>query len=113
MSSPEKMLELINKLSIERGTFYRLAANGHRGDPIVLRRIHEIGQQLEDVWELRRKERVGQREGIDLLIVIADEARYGTEAATPPRCVGVDKDPDEPLAPLAPGVRRRSPKHDK
>ena len=116
MSSPVGMLEVINRLSTERGKFYRLAANGYRGDPIVLRRIHEIGQQLEEIWELRRRERVGQREGIDLLIVVADEATYGAEAATPPGCVGVSEDPDElltPFAPLAPGVRRRSAKHDK
>lgn len=72
-----KILDRINKLSTERGTLYLLAGNGHRGDPDVLRRIHEIGQHLEELWELRRRERVGQREGIDLLIDRAYEATYG------------------------------------
>ena len=120
MSSPAGMLELINRLSSERGTFYRLAANGHRGDPIVIRRIHEIGQQLEEIWELRRRERVGQRDGIDLLIVLADEATYGAEDAASTAGVGEDEDcpnvPDELLTPFAPqasGVRMRATKHDR
>lgn len=120
MSSPARILDLINRLSTERGTFYRLAANGHRGDRTVLRRIHETGQQLEELWELRRRERLGQREGIDLLIDRAYEATYGPEDAPPPACVGEDEDypdvPDElltPFAPLAPGVRRRTSKHER
>lgn len=72
-----RILDRINKLSTEHGTLYRLAGNGHRRDPDVLRGIHEIGQQLEELWELRRRERAGQREGIDLLIDRAYEATYG------------------------------------
>lgn len=108
MSSPARILDLINRLSTERGTFYRLAANDHRGAPSVLRCIHEIGQQLEELWELRRRERVGQREGIDQLIDRAYEATYGSEDEDCPNF------PDElltPFAPLAPGGRRGS-KHD-
>ena len=72
-----RILDRINTLSTEHGTLYRLAGNGHRGDPDVLRRIREIAQQLEELWELRRRERVGQREEIDLLIHRAYEATYG------------------------------------
>ncbi|MEX0786311.1 MAG: hypothetical protein WD939_06720, partial [Dehalococcoidia bacterium] len=70
-------IERINELTEERARLYRAATNGRRGDADVLQRIHEISQALDELWEQRRRERVGRLEGIDLLVEKAYERAYG------------------------------------
>ncbi len=81
-------IDRINELSEERSRLFRLAGNGRRGDAEVLRRIQQISQELEHLWELRRQERAGRRDGIDLLVDRAYEAAYGSayeDAVSPAR----------------------------
>jgi hypothetical protein len=81
-------IDQINRLSAERSQLYRQAGNGHRGDPDVRRRIESLTQDLGILWEQRRQERAGRREGIDLLVDRAYERLYGSDfddAVAPPR----------------------------
>ncbi len=80
----------INQLSAERSKLYSLALNGRRGDPNVRQRIAETSRELEALWEQRRQERAGRREGIDLIVDRAYERLYG-------------RGYDEAVAPLRPG----------
>ena len=61
-------LDRINELSAERARLFRQAGNGRRGDADVLRRIKEITEEIDRLWELRRAELAGRRQGIDLLV---------------------------------------------
>jgi hypothetical protein len=64
----ERTIDRINQLSEERLRLTCEATNGHRGDPAVLQRIAAISRELEALWEERRRERAGRREGIDQLV---------------------------------------------
>ncbi len=78
----------INQLSAERAKLYRLASNGHRGDEEVHLRIREMSGQIESLWEQRRQERAGTKEGIDLIVQRSYERTYGRgfeDAVAPPR----------------------------
>lgn len=80
-------MERINQLSAERLELQGRASNGHRGDPVILGRIHEIDAELEQLWELRRAERAGRADGIDLLIDRYYQRIYGSkydESLVPP-----------------------------
>jgi len=70
-------IERINQLSGERSRLYRLAGNGRRGDAGVQRRIKEISEEIDRLWELRRSERAGHLEGIDLLVDRSYQDAYG------------------------------------
>jgi len=70
-------IERINELSAERGRLYRQAGNGRRGDAEVLQRIKEITDEINRLWEERRTELAGRREGIDLLVDRAYQDAYG------------------------------------
>ena len=70
-------IDRINAFSAERLALYRQASNGHRGDPEVIRRIQEITIELERLWDQRRRERAGRKDGIDLLVDQAYRAAYG------------------------------------
>ena len=70
-------IERINELSAERGRLYRLAGNGRRGDVAVLRQVKELTQEIDRLWEERRAQRAGRREGIDLLVDRAYQDAYG------------------------------------
>jgi hypothetical protein len=70
-------IERINELSAERGRLYRQAGNGRRGDVHVLQRIKELTDEIDRLWAERRSERVGKREGIDLLVDRAYQDAYG------------------------------------
>ena len=72
------IMERLNQLAAERSMLYRLASNGRRGDPAVRRRLAEISLESEALWEQRRRERAGHREGIDLLVDRAYERVYGS-----------------------------------
>jgi hypothetical protein len=83
-------IDRINQLSAERSKLYRMARNGHLGNPDLRRRTDEITRELEILWERRRQERAGRREGIDLLVARAYERLYGSDF-------------DDPVAPLRVG----------
>lgn len=81
-------VDRINQLSTERATLFSLASNGHRGDPRVRQQIVQIGSDLESLWNVRRQERAGHREGIDLLVDRSYERLYGRDyddVVAPPR----------------------------
>lgn len=91
------IMDRINQLSAERSTLYRLAANGHRADPNVRLRVAQVSRELDALWERRRQERAGRREGIDLLVDRAYERLYGpgfADAVAPPH---VSEGEDEAL----------------
>ena len=78
----------INELSKERGELFRLATNGHRGDPEIQRRVAEVTAELDGLWDLRRRERVGRKGAIDRLIDGVYQRLYGDDydaAVSPPR----------------------------
>ncbi len=80
--------ERMNQLSEERSELYRQRGNGRRGDANVLRRIREVGRELDGLWDERRRERIGRLEGIDLLVDRAYARAYGEnydDAVAPPR----------------------------
>ena len=86
----------INKLSAERTKLYGLTSNGRSKDPAMRQRIGEMGRELELLWEQRRQERAGRREGIDLLIEHEYAALYGTgfeEAAVPLLVAATEDEP--------------------
>ena len=84
----------INELSAERTKLYGLTSNGHSGDPAMLHRIGDMSRELEQLWEQRRQERAGRRDGIDLLIEHEYERPYGTgfEEVAVPLMVAVTED---------------------
>ena len=84
----------INKLSAERARLYGLSLNGRSGDPALRQRIGEMSRELERLWEQRRQERAGRREGIDLLIEREYQRLYGTdfEEAVAPLLVAATED---------------------
>ena len=69
-----KTLERIDELTNERSHLYRLVE--------VKRRISEISDELNELWDLRRRERVGKLEGIDLLVEQSYARIYGPDYQT-------------------------------
>lgn len=91
-----EIAQRINQLSEERARLYRLAANGRRADPEVMQRIAQTSLELEGLWELRRKERAGRLDGIDLVIDHVYRRTYGPgyeESVRPTPVVEDDKVP--------------------
>lgn len=86
-------LERINQLSAERQHLYVEAGTGHTGRG---NRIGDLTRELDTLWELRRRERVGQADGIDLLVERSYAQLYGedfAEVVSPPSVAdGEDKD---------------------
>lgn len=85
-------MDLINKLSAERAELYRLAGNGRRSDTDIRQRIQDISTELDKLWEKRRRELVGHREGIDGFIDRIYERLYGRDFdnVVAPVRVGID-----------------------
>lgn len=83
-------IDRINQLSAERSELFRRASNGRRGDPVVRDRIAAIDAELATLWQQRRTERAGRREGIDLLVDRSYAQAYGRnyEDAIAPPAVG-------------------------
>ena len=75
-------LERIDELTNERSRLYRLALDSAKGDVEVKRRISEISDELNELWDLRRRERVGKLEGIDLLVEQSYARIYGENFET-------------------------------
>jgi hypothetical protein len=70
-------MERINQLSAERASLYRQVSNGGRGKGELMARIKQIGAEIDALWEQRRVDRIGKREGIDLVIDRVYEHTYG------------------------------------
>ena len=84
----EGTIERINQLSAERARLYLEATNGHRGDPNVLARVHELDAELQRLWDVRRQEKARRRDVIDVLIDRAYAQAYGRryeDAVVPPK----------------------------
>lgn len=94
----QAIMERINELSAERGRLYRLAGNGRRGDAEILRQIKAISDEIDRLWEQRRAERAGRREGIDLLVDRVYQRAYGKdyEEAVFPTPVAEPEDARQP-----------------
>ncbi len=93
-------LEHINQLTQERSRLYRLQ-DGPRRNPAFRSLIAKISGELEALWNRRRQERAGRREGIDLLIERSYERAYGPgfdDAVSP---VTVESDDDVGTVTLA------------
>ena len=92
-------MERINSLSAKRAELYRVALNG--GGAGVRQRINDLTAKLDDLWDRRRKERVGRLEGVDLLVERSYAQLYGKsyqDAVAPPR---VSETEDEVVALVA------------
>ena len=70
-------IESIHRLSTERSRLYRIALDSPRGNQEVTQRTKEITAELDQLWGLRRRERVGQLDGIDLLVEKSYAEVYG------------------------------------
>ncbi len=72
-------IDRIDQLSSERSRLYGIALNARRGDQELTQHIHEITTELDQLWDLRRRERVGQLDGIDLLVEKSYAEVYGKD----------------------------------
>ena len=80
-------IDRIDQLSSESSRLYRIALNARRGEEEMKQHIKEITAELDQLWDLRRRERVGQLDGIDLLVDKSYAAIYGEDyrdAVAPP-----------------------------
>ncbi len=89
-----RTINRINQLSAERMRLYQEAASGGRTDGLTVMRIRHVSDELEALWEERRRERAGRLEGIDLVVHRAYEQTYGRryEDAISPPTVGEPAD---------------------
>ena len=72
-------IERIDKLSNERSRLYRIALESRRGDVELKQRVAKITGELDQLWDLRRRERVGRLDGIDLLVERSYAQIYGDD----------------------------------
>ena len=72
-------IERIDKLSNERSRLYRIALESRRGDMELKQRVAKITGELDQLWDLRRRERVGRLDGIDLLVERSYARIYGDD----------------------------------
>ncbi len=72
-------MERIDRLSKERSRLYRSANGSRRSAPKLKERIAKITGELDQLWELRRRERIGRLEGIDLLVERSYVNIYGDD----------------------------------
>ncbi len=80
-------IERIDQLSNERTRLYQIALASRRGDVELKQRVAELTGELDQLWDLRRRERVGQLDGIDLLVERSYARIYGDDyrdAVSPP-----------------------------
>jgi hypothetical protein len=87
-------IDRINQLTEERLALYRQASNGLRGNAEVRARIAAISAELERLWDQRRQERAGHRDGIDLFVDAVYRSTYGRdyEESIAPSTVGEPED---------------------
>ncbi len=72
-------IQRIDQLSNERSRLYRMALDSRRGDDEMKQHIKEITSELDWLWDLRRRERVGKLDGIDLLVDRSYAEIYGKD----------------------------------
>ncbi len=72
-------IQRIDRLSNERARLYGIALNARRGDQELSHRIKKITGDLDQLWDLRRRERVGKLDGIDLLVDRSYAQIYGKD----------------------------------
>ncbi|MCI0856632.1 MAG: hypothetical protein J4N98_08065 [Chloroflexi bacterium] len=71
--------ERIDQLSEERSRLYRFAPASRRRDTELKQRVAEITDELNQLWDLRRRERIGRLDGIDLLVERSYARVYGDD----------------------------------
>ena len=71
--------ERIDQLSEERSRLYRFAPASRRRDTELKQRVAEITDELNPLWDLRRRERIGRLDGIDLLVERSYARVYGDD----------------------------------
>ncbi len=72
-------MERIDKLSSERSRLYRNTHTSRRSAPKLKQRIAKITGELDQLWDLRRRERIGRLDGIDLLVDRSYVKIYGDD----------------------------------
>ena len=72
-------IERIDQLSNERSRIYRVATASRLGDVALKQRVGEITAELDQLWDLRRRERIGRLDGIDLLVERSYAQIYGDD----------------------------------
>ena len=72
-------IQRIDQLSNERSRLYSIALDSRRGDDEMKQHIKEITSELDKLWDLRRRERVGKLDGIDLLVDRSYAEIYGKD----------------------------------
>ncbi len=80
-------IQRIDQLSQERSRLYGIALDSQRGDRELTRRVKEIAAELDQLWDMRRRERAGKLDGLDLLVDQAYASIYGedyADAVAPP-----------------------------
>ena len=85
----------INRLTEKRAKLYSAASSGRKSGAAVREQINRISAELEQLWELRRRERVGRLDGIDLLIDQSYAQIYGTrfeDVVAPPTVNDTEQD---------------------
>ncbi len=70
-------IDRIDQLSDQRSRLYRIALDSRRGDEELKQHIQEITAELDQLWDLRRRERIGKLDGIDLLVERSYVQAYG------------------------------------
>jgi hypothetical protein len=93
-------MERIDKLSSERSRLYRSTHTSRRDAPKLKQRIAKITGELDQLWELRRRERIGRLDGIDLIVDQAYTHTYGKgyRDAVAPAAVEEEQDAMELVA---------------
>ncbi len=87
-------MERIDRLSDERSRLYRSAVSSRRGAPSLKERIAKITGELDQLWELRRRERIGRLDGIDLLVESSYARIYGDDYRDAIAPAAVEEAPD-------------------
>ncbi len=80
-------IQRIDRLSHERSRPDRLVLDSQRSDRGMQHRIAEITGELDQLWVLRHRERVGKLSGIDLLVERSYAQNHGEDnrdAVAPP-----------------------------
>ena len=72
-------IERIDKLSNERSRLYRIAKDSRRAKGTLKERVAQITGELDQLWDLRRRERIGRLDGIDLLVERSYAKIYGDD----------------------------------
>ena len=72
-------IQRIDQLSNERARLYGIGLAARRGDQELSQRIKKISGELDQLWDLRRRERVGKLDGIDLLVDRSYAKIYGKD----------------------------------